>query len=516
MSSDGGRLPGRPVLLLGLDGLGFPFLNSPLVSECAPNLRALLARSAVGPLASTFPPYTGPAWTSITTGVNPGRHGVFGFTDAAGRPVSDATVSAARIWDYVGQVGGRSVVINVPITYPPRPIEGVLVSGMPTPPNTPFCWPPELASDIEQLDYVIDVAVQEGSPEKANTLDRLRRMTEARGQAAARLARREPWDLFAVVFVLPDRLGHPWWKHLVPGHHLYKTRRAARLRSAAAEALRALDHAIADLLSTMPPATAVVLCSDHGFGPLRADLFFDVALVRAGIHEGARHGPARQALAALGRSPLATLAPQWLYEWARSVASRSGSRSDSSGLRRAWTAPPYESGVRLAEHDDHELRAVVTDLLVGLRGPDGAQLLRAVTPREELYSGPYIAEAPDLLCEMADESIDLHDGLHATQPWVSRDSLAWGTHTAEGVIAISGVEAGTQLHGQAPDVAATVLDLLGINVADLDGRSLVDTNSTARRVAASRSLPDREAGDVYSQEEEAAVMEHLRSLGYVD
>lgn len=500
----------KRVVMLGIDGLSTSFMRAPVVSDNMPVLRSLLETSSTGPLWSTFPPYTGPAWTSITTGVGPGRHGIFGFTDHAGRPCSDTTVSVPRLWDYVGAAGGRSIVVNVPMTHPPRPIEGVLVSGMPAP-SAEITFPPGLASELESRKYVVDVAVAEGGREGSRTLDSLAEMTRRRGEVAAWLARSHPWDLYAIVFVLPDRLGHPWWKQLVPGDRHYESRRAERVRRRAQGALAALDEAIGALLESLPPDTAIVLCSDHGFGPLHADVFFDLVLAEAGLIDASTQSGMRRALTLAGRSRPAQLAPRALHRWARE---RAAGRIEPQE-RRAWTTSPYESGVRLADSSDEELNRRVTKLLKDLRTPDGRNAVKAVTRREDVYTGSRAHEAADLLCEMVDETVGLHNGMHAATPWVSRDHLPWGTHASEGIVAISGVPSPGRLNGTAPDIAPTVLGLLGLEAKGLDGRSLIALEPNLTPVAAA-SHPSSGGESGYTRDQEAAVIEQLRSLGYVD
>jgi predicted AlkP superfamily phosphohydrolase/phosphomutase len=484
--------------MLGLDGLSPAFLDSPVVSSSMPNLRALLAGSAVGTLRSTLPPYTAPAWTTITTGMTPAAHGVFGFTDRDDRPVTADRVALPRVWDHVGSAGGRSVVVNVPLTHPPHAIDGVLVSGMPAPPGAAFAVPPEVGAELEAHGYVVDVPVREGARERRGALDRLRSMTEARSRAIALLADREPWDLLAAVFVLPDRLGHPWWKLLVPGHPLYDSRRGERFRRAASPALRALDDAIGELLASLPARTGIVVCSDHGFGPLSAEVFVDLELARAGLIDARPPGIVRRTASAVGRSRPGTLLPDAIR--------RRGARAVSTpaGARRAWTGRPYESGIWLADPADVDLRERVSGLLRGLRDPSGGPVVRTVVDGAG-------TDAPDLLCEMASPSVDLHDGLHAGRSWVSRERVAWGTHTPKGVIAIAG--AAGELEGDAADVTPTVLAMMGLRPQGLDGRSLVPALEGARVVAAE---PRTHGSAGYTREEEGAVLDHLRALGYVD
>jgi predicted AlkP superfamily phosphohydrolase/phosphomutase len=502
----------KKALLLGIDGLSSDFLQAPLVADNSPNLTAFLKRCSAGSLWSTVPAYTAPAWTSITTGVDPGRHGLFGFTDNEGRPASDAQVGALRIWDYVGAAGGRSIVLNVPMTHPPRPIEGVLVSGMPSPSTSHFTYPSSMARRLDEFGYILDVSVAEGAREPSSTLARLAAMTRARGRTAAWLASAMDWDLFAIVFVLPDRLGHPWWKQLVPGTTHYETRKAARAREAARASVVALDDAVGELLGAVPADTAVVLCSDHGFGPLNADLFFDVALAEAGLMAKPGHGPVHRFVARAGRSKVARLTPRGLQRRVRDRAAGSG-----AGGAKAWTGLPYEGGVRLADPGDESLREQVSALLLRQRSPAGDQVVKKVIRREECYQGPYVGDAPDLLCEMSDESIGLHNGLHASTPWVSRSKLPWGTHASEGVVAVS-TAAGAAVEGRARDITPTVLALLGLEVEDLEGRSLIRPEPDATRVSADheQAAQRRSEENAYTPEQEAAVLEQLKGLGYVD
>ena len=511
MSNNGRGGASEHVFVLGLDGLSRAFLEAPIVRDTMRNLHALLGDSSTGTLRSTTPPYTAPGWTSITTGMEPDRHGVFSFTDRVGRPITASRVAVPRVWDYVRAAGGRSIVVNVPLTHPPKPIEGSLVSGMPVPPGTTFTWPEALADTLSGMGYTIDIAVREGSREPIGALKRLGEMTEARGRAARSLARTETWDLCMVVFVLPDRLGHPWWKYLVPGEAQYETRRGERLRRAAVHPLRALDEAIGDLLAEMPQSTAVILCSDHGFGPLHGEVFFDVSLARAGLIDAPAAGPFKRTLVALGRSSASAAVPSGLRRWTRTRLQHE--RSDAS--KQAWTSPAYERGVRLADPANDAVRDRVVRLLQDLRDPAGDPVFRAVHRRDEVFQGPLADEAPDLICEPSSETIDLHDGLHARDPWVSRDTFAWGTHAVDGVVAVKGASASDVIDGRAADVTPTVLRLLGLDAPGLDGASLVH-----RPVERLQTVPpsDQAGGSStsYSQEQEDEVLDHLRALGYVE
>src|SRR5687767_12892868 len=110
------------VLLLGLDGVGFPMLEPAFEAGHMPRLKAVLDRGASGVLTSTVPPYTPPGWTSIFTGVNPGKHGIFGFTlgnvQRRDGLVRLDRVKAPALWNVANAQGKKVGLFNIPMTYP--------------------------------------------------------------------------------------------------------------------------------------------------------------------------------------------------------------------------------------------------------------------------------------------------------------------------------------------------------------------------------------------------------------
>jgi predicted AlkP superfamily phosphohydrolase/phosphomutase len=201
------------------------------------------------------------------------------------------------------------------------------------------------------------------------------------------------------------------------------------------------------------------------------------------------------------------MAPGPLYSWVRQRARRT-----TGSTRRAWTAPGYESGVRLADPSDEEGRKIVTELLLDLRDPGGRRIVKSVESGHRVYPG---ANAPDLLCTMEDESINLHEGLHAPTPWVSREAEPWGTHATRGVVAIQDAVS-TDLQGNAADICPTVLALLGLQAEGLDGSSLVNSKTLTSVAVDSMRGDDSQKEAAYSEDQEAAVLEQLRGLGYVE
>ena len=137
-------------LLVGIDA-GCRSVLDPLFAEGAlPNLRSVFEAGAAGPLESQIPPWTPSAWPSLYTGVNPGKHGVFGFLDFDGYDwdvVNATSVREHALWQLLDRHGLSSVVVNVPVTHPPRAFDGALVPGY-TAPESPTCHPEGLLDDV--------------------------------------------------------------------------------------------------------------------------------------------------------------------------------------------------------------------------------------------------------------------------------------------------------------------------------------------------------------------------------
>src|SRR5512134_546864 len=123
-----------PLLVIGLDGAGLEVIGPWAAAGRLPVLAALMASGSWGRLRSTLPAATFPAWTSLVTGVNPGRHGVLDFVERVPgtfrvRFVNGSQRRTPALWTRLSAAGRRVAVLAVPATYPPEPVNGIMVSG---------------------------------------------------------------------------------------------------------------------------------------------------------------------------------------------------------------------------------------------------------------------------------------------------------------------------------------------------------------------------------------------------
>lgn len=536
------------VLLLGLDGITANVLDPAFEAGHMPRLARLLREGACGVLDSTIPPYTPPGWTSIFTGVNPGVHGIFGFTlgNAQRRDglVRLDRVRAPALWNAANAQGARTGVFNVPMTYPPPAVDGFAVSGMLTPEGggaTPhgYTYPEGLAARILDAvgSYEIDIEVDYDQDWKSTAIiDRLSRNLSLKRRALAALL--EDFDDLALLFAVleaPDRLMHVHYKYIDPRCEHFHRPEAEPIRQRAWAFFDEMDEFIGDLLQWPGADGYVVTMSDHGFGPKDKVLNLNLAFKQWGLLSvgGAGTVGSSPALRRLARRVKGSV-PKRLWRRAKGAAH---SAIDWSGTR-AFASPNPQQGVYVnlegrepggivAPERYERTRDEVVARLEALVDPDdGRPVVDRVFRREEVMAGPEARWAPDLFPVCRGYTYELSDGLFSTSTITDYRHLPRGFHQIEGVIGVAGPGIGSRsdLRATLPDVAPTALYLAGVAIPEaMEGRVVEEAlpaDLLARRPARREAmdLPLAGAGaeaSPYSAAEEAEIEESLRNLGYL-
>lgn len=246
--------------------------NSLGLKDQLPNLSQLIDEGLYGPLSSSIPCITVPAWSSMLSSKDPGVLGFYGFRNRADHSyerMSIATGNAVhepRVWDILGDAGKTSVVVGVPQTYPVKPIKGHLVSSFLTP-NTDrqYTFPNELRREIDNVlkgeTYDVDVP-HFRTTDKDFLLEQIQEMTEKRFQVIKYLLQEKAWDFFMFVEIGLDRIHHGLWKFWDPGHAKYEA--GNPYEDAIPAYYRYLDRELGELLGLLDRDTVVMVVSDHG------------------------------------------------------------------------------------------------------------------------------------------------------------------------------------------------------------------------------------------------------------
>ena len=549
-----------------------------------PNLAAIARDGVSLELQSTIPPNSAPAWTTFMTGMNPGKHGVYGFTRVEPREGytiklnSGANRRAQTVWQLLTEHGRRSIALNVPMTYPPDPIDGVVITGINTPGlESQFTYPPEFRREVFRVipDYVLDIrswGVKAIGEVRAQMLDDILHMVDTRSQLALHMMATQPWDLFTMVFTATDRVQHFFWRFLDATHPLYDAAEALKFQDAILRVYSRIDEALGRILSHCDEDTTVIVMSDHGFGPQRRLFHINhwlvengflqltytttsgtlphlLSLARKGLYRGlgALTGLARNVLSDTNKDRLKRFFPH-LRERVASIEALS--MIDWTATTAYHTAEfPGDIRVNLRGREVQgivepgaEYEAVCEAIQSGLEGyvdPEtGKRVVERVFRRDELYWGPHADLAPDLIVHLADYSYTFdwripldfdgtHEDLPVVGPLTPEYSSNCGYHRLDGILMLSGsgIRKGVQLDpAQIQDVVPTALYLQGLPIpADMDGKVLSEAIEPAlldrRPVEYSTPTESSEKGDpsgeVYSEEEAEAVANRLRDLGYL-
>ncbi len=540
------------ILVVGIDGGTLNLLRPWASQGVLPNLARLIQDGVCGPLESTLPPVTSPAWPSFATGKNPGKHGVFDFIRPTAGEVSlvnSTSIRARTLWQILSAAGRRVGVINVPVTYPPAPVNGFLIGGLLSPRGSRFAYPTDLLEPYaaELGAYRIAPAVQCKPGHEQPFLDDLLDLVERRARYALCLLRDHPCDFFMVHFQATDVLQHALWSLLDSGHPLHDAQQAERLGPSIRAIYARIDQAIGELLAAAGDDVDLLVMSDHGFGPLHWTVNLNLLLLEAGLLQ-LKHDTFTRLRAGLFRAGLTPAAAWRLIEraglqdvvWRVSKSTRnkvvgkflSFDDVDWSRTRAYSMGHVGQIYVNLKGREPNgivapgaESEAVcqqVIDALQTLRHPEtGQPLLERVVPGAQAAHGPYAGQGPDLHIVL-DGYRAIAFPLFATDGRLVTRQIRGdtGCHRLHGLLLAAGphIRAGQAVESaRIVDLAPTILHLLGLPVPDdMDGRVLTSLLTVDRPVQIEHiAATDTPAQQDLSAEDSAEVEERLRALGYL-
>ena len=277
----------RRVMVIGLDGLA-PQLVFDRYLDQLPTIRGLLGKSVYGPLKSCVPPITVPAWACMTTGRNPGALGLYGFRnrfDYSYDGLSMATgeeIREDRVWDILSRAEKKVILIGVPQTYPPKKVNGYMITGCLTPAtDCQYTYPAAFKQEVEGLlgGYIFDVD-NFRTDRKDDLLKQIYRMTERRFTLVKLLLNSKPWDFFMMVEMGPDRLHHGFWSYADPDHRNYEP--GSPYEHVILDYYKYLDRELGAILSLTDDGTITMIVSDHGAQALKGGVCINEWLIQEG------------------------------------------------------------------------------------------------------------------------------------------------------------------------------------------------------------------------------------------
>lgn len=434
----------RRAIMIGLDGTPCSLVERFAADGTMPNLKRLLGEGTLMKMTTTIPEISSVAWSSFMTGTNPGKHGVYGFLDL--KPNSykvffpNAThVRGETLWDVVGRRGMRSVVLNVPSTYPAREIAGVLVSGFVAIQLERATYPPSLLPRLQEIGYQIDVDARKKKESDEALMANVLETLEKREIVLMELFEQQEWDLFIGVVTETDRLQHFFWDAIEdPGHRFHDSFR---------EVYRRADAIIGRVAERAGEGDTLFVMSDHGFAPLTKQVYLNHWLAERGYLNWTKQDPAT--LEEIGPGTRA-----FAMDPARIYVNLKGRYPLGS------VEPADYRGVR------DELKRELATVEV-----DGVRVVDRVFEKEEIFAGPLLDAAPDL-CLLPVKGYDFKG---AVNKHVLADvDVFTGMHTRDDALFWIGSRDVRAGEATIYDVAPTILAALGVEApAAMDGRSFL-------------------------------------------
>jgi predicted AlkP superfamily phosphohydrolase/phosphomutase len=456
----------RRLMIVGLDCVAPEIVFDDMRAEL-PVLSGLMERGAWGKLESCDPPITVPAWSCMMSSKDPGTLGFYGFRNRKDHSYDGMTFATSekvrddRLWDILSRAGKHVVALGVPQTFPPRQVNGEMVSCFLTPStDSRYTYPEALKEEIRQVvgDYMVDVPNYR-TDERERIVRDIHTMTERRFALARHLRDTRPWDFFMLVEMGPDRLHHALWRFYDPNHPDYEP--GTPLEAAFRDYYRYLDTEVGSLIEGLGDDTALMVVSDHGAKAMYGGIQINEWLMREG-YLTLVDPPSEQT--PIGRCTI---------DWPRT---------------RVWADGGYYSRIFLNVKDrepegvvdpaDYEpLRDELIARLEALGDEGGNSIGTRVFRPEDLYQQVNNV-APDLIAYFGNlgwRSIgSVGDGrVHVRENDTGPDDA---NHAKFGIsiFAGPGMPAAVPPDAHLFDIAPTVLTALGVPVpADMQGRSLI-------------------------------------------
>lgn len=550
------------VFVLGWDGATWDILRPLMAEGRLPVLQSLMQKGVSGTLESVFPPLSPVAWTTVMTGKNPGKHGVFEFVEhnhdpLSGRINNSRSIQSELVWETAGRFGKRTVAGAVPMSYPPRKAPGFYVGDFLSPANaSDFSSDPEEFQRMKAAlggNYRAWATVTHDGGHEADALADLTSFLSEHIAAVEYMATRQDWDLFMYDLMATDRIQHELWHAWDPAHDKARGRDLSKIRDGFVNFWEMLDAGVGRILEKLGPETNVMLMSDHGFGPIEWYVNFNVWLLDEGLIQLQNSLYVKQKHWFYRKG----VTPEWIYKIMTRLGLADQRVSRFQGKQENFWDRLAQSAFLSGKHIDWSktvayaqgnfgqiflnlkgrqpngcvdpadapaLIQSIADRLMQIKHPEtGEPLVEKVYRQHELYHGPLSHMGPDLTVVLKDwnyRTIGLHE--FTTHKTISPAFGPTGDHRLEGMIVATGpaFEPGAVPQGaNLRDIAPTVLHLLGVPVPDdMDGRVLTELlkpelrGGLARQdaVASTSNTPG-----TYSADDDAAIQQRLADLGYL-
>ncbi len=545
----------RKILILSLDGATWNVLEPFIQEGILPYLSDFRDSGVYGPFKTTTPPLTAPAWASFMTGKNPGKTGVYDFLQFnrlsktyIPSPVNSSYIRGMNIFEILSRKGYKIGAFNIPLTYPPFEVNGFLVSGMLTPSEkSNFVFPSKLREDRLKYFKNYRIHLDWRNYEKIGVeelLKNIREVEKTRFLFLDHCMNEFDWDFLVIHIPSTDWIQHSLWRFIDPSHPHYEREEAEKVAPKIKDIFHFLDRKIEKIAKSLDESTVTFITSDHGFGPVHKKVNFNALLVQKGL-ASAKHEKNSKAVSLVtgmkkkvGTKRIRALIKRFgmsgkvgrlverysdfagTFDWKKTLVYN----SVMNGFQINLSGREPEGIIRSKEQYE-ELRTNIIQLLKNLKDPlTQKSVVYDVKRREDVYTGPFLDIAPDVMITDYDESYLTRQTFDLKSPIFEETGWTSGHHQKLGVIMVKGdiIRKGKLDNAQIIDIFPTVLYILDEDIPDdIDGIPLMNMFTEGFK---ERNKPRFSKGnekrqgipEVLSGKEEDDIIRHLKGLGYYD
>ncbi|MFW6266652.1 MAG: alkaline phosphatase family protein [Halanaerobiales bacterium] len=400
----------KKLIVVGLDGVPYTFMKRLIDEGKIPNFAELTDRGGFKRMNSVLPTISSVAWSTFMTGEDAAGHNIFGFIDRRANPFklyvpTSGYLKAPTIWDKLGEKNKRSIVLNVPVTYPPKEVNGILVSGFLATDINKAVYPDSYVQKLKDLDYIIDVDPWQARESKDEFLDELNRALENRFQTMFEFMEDEPWDYFQCHIMETDRINHFYWGDMKEGDPRYE--------EAFYSFYEKIDGYLGELKNKIDDNTELIILSDHGFCRVEKEVELN----------------------------------HWLKEegYLKYDKNEIESVADMSADTKAYSLLPGRIFINLSGREEkgtvdkseyNKLRKELKEKLLKLEDTkNDRKIIREVYFREDIYDGPYLERAADLIA-VPERGYDLKASANPDK--LLQEGFIQGMHTYDDAFVFTG------------------------------------------------------------------------------
>lgn len=543
-------------IIVGLDGGEWGVIDEMIEEGRMPNVDSLIRGGCSAGLRSTMPPVSPLAWNSIYTGVNPGMHGIYDFSeiqpDYSLKSVSSADRQATPFWDILNDNGISTGLFKAPFTYPVQPLDGFFVAGFPQPTNQKgTTYPESIRGSVGPPDRLFEDTSLIAKGEFEALQRDLYQTVEYQTDVLLNILEDTSVNCLMTVYDGADRIQHYFWKNM---DHSHERHDPSRFEDAISKYYELFDIALGRLIQRMSDDANILLVSDHGFGPLEYDVNVERLLSDNGFlrwEDPSQDGTEGRALS--GRiiwtiwdilkkldvhEFVRSVLPEDIMEKGRQVSSKQKtnyrwSRTDAffSTVSSQSIFINLESQFNHGSVGDTEYDAIVDEIVNELRSLEdprsGEVVMDSVMRADELYEGWATDSAPDIVLNAAERYAITGGPETKLISQSSKDGVdRSGDHSRTGIFVANGPQFASDERFDEDldvmDIAPIILHLHNCPLPNhFDGslpkRAFSSNKLCSENIDYTDSYgPNGKASHEWSDEEQEQLQDNLKDLGYLE